>query len=331
VSLIPEFIFRAVLVRGIRTIRQNSKLLDQLFRNIDRESAEEMRKFFREQSVFIDINYPREQLKLPAIVMLLRSENEAQAYVGDSMGNGDVPDEMSFDDLDDDGVLGTAASVSTLSGEGAVVFGPYAASGGTPNTLTVAGNVWVIDQYRVGVHTIHMVGGKGVGQQRTIIANGRTSLTVKPGWTTVPNSTSEFIIRSAPSEVIGEPRGLYAREQAQQVERLGSLYTLNYQIQVIGPNPEFTIYLASIVKSILTLSRQFLEGQGIIAFKLSATDFVPRAEYQPDYAYMRALNIEFQYPFDVFAETDAITSIRVAIENLSVDGELAILSDTQIA
>lgn len=330
-SLLPEFIFRAVLVRGIRTIRQDAKLLDQLFRNVDKESASEMRRFFREQAVYLDINYPRETLKLPAIVILLRAESEAQAYLGDSMGYGSLPDEMSYDALDEEGVLGTAASVSTLSGEGPIVYGPFTALSGTANTLRIGENAWPIDQYRVGSHTVHIVGGKGIGQQRGIIANGRDVLMVKPTWSSIPDDTSVFIIRGAASEVIGEPRALYQRENEQQVERLGSLYGLNYQLQVIGPNPEFTIYLAAVVKSILTLARQFLESQGIINFKLSATDFVPRAEYQPEYSYMRALNIEFQYPFDVFAELEAVTSIRVAIESLCTDGTLDILSDTTIA
>jgi hypothetical protein len=332
VSILPEIIFRSVLVRGIRTIRQNPKLLDQLFRNLDVESAKEMQEFFRTKAIYIDINYPRETLIVPAIVMLLRAESEAQAYLGDSMGFGQVPDEMSYDSLEDsdEAVLGGAASMSTLSGEGPIVFGPYRATSGTLNTIKVGERLWQIDQYRVGAHTLHIIGGLGVGQQRGIIANGVDVAMVKPGWSVQPDDTSVFLIRGPVTEVVGEPRSSYARENADNVERLGGIYNLAYQLQVIGPNPEFTIYLASIVKSILTLGRQFLEGQGIINMKLGATDFVPRAEYQPDFSYMRALNIEFQYPFDVFAEGDAITEIRIAIESLCCNGVVTILSDTVI-
>lgn len=330
-SLIPEFIFRAVLVRGIRAIRQDSRLLDQLFRNLDQESAQEMREFFRTSAIYIDINYPREQLKIPAIILLLRAESESQAYLGDTMGHGDVPDEISYDALDGEEVLGGAASVSTLTGEGPIVFGPYQVQSATNNTLKIDELKWSIDQYKVGAHTVHVVGGKGVGQQRGIVANGQNTLMVSPNWNPTLDDTSVFLIRKVPSEIIGEPRSLYVRENAQQIERLGGLYNLAYQVQVIGPNPEFTIYLASVVKSIFTLARQFLEGQGIISMKMGATDFVPRAEYLPDFAYMRALNVDFQYPFDVYAELgEFATSIRVAIETLNVDGTISVVSDTVI-
>ncbi len=132
-------------------------------------------------------------------------------------------------------------------------------------------------------------------------------------------------------EVIGEPRTLYDRDAANQVERLGSIYNMSYQIQVVGPNPEFTIYLANIVKSIFTIGRQFLEGQGVINMKLGATDFVPRAEYQPEFSYMRAISVDFSSPFDVFTSGDVITSLRVVLEQISpIDASLNIVSDTTV-
>ncbi len=115
-------------------------------------------------------------------------------------------------------------------------------------------------------------------------------------------------------EIIGQPRAIFDKS-GPRTERLGGLYNLNYQIQLIGPNQEFTIYLHAIVKSILTLARIFLEGQGIINMQLGATDFVPRAEYQPEHAYMRALNVDFQYPFDIFKEMgDLATAFTIQLE-----------------
>lgn len=332
-SLLPEFIFRTIIVRGIRTIRQDTRLLDQLFRNLDLESAQQMREFIRTQKIYIDINYPREDLKLPAIIILLRAESEAQAFLSDSMGVGQIPDSMSYDSMEnsEEEVLGGAASVSTLSGEGPIVFGPFRASGGTNNTLSVAERTWSLDQFMAGgVRTVHILSGTGVGQQRNITANGPTAIMVRPNWSTIPDATTVFVIRDPVSEVVGEPRTLYAREGANHVERLGSIYNLSYQVQVIGPNPEMTIYLAAIVKAIFTLARQYLEGQGIMVMKLGATDFIPRAEYQPEHAYMRALNVDFQYPFDVFAELgDLASSFRIALE-CGLEGEAEVVSDTTI-
>jgi hypothetical protein len=333
VAILPEFIFRTVLVRGIRTIRNDTRLLDQLFRNLDQTSAQEMRTFFRTQAIYLDINYPRETLKLPAIVLLLRAESEFQAFVGDTMGYGDLPDAMSWDDLsDEDGVLGTAASISSMSGEGPIVFGPYPIASATANSIKADSIKWSINQFLTEPHTLHVVGGAGVGQTRGIIANGVNTISVKPNFSPALDNTSVFLIRSAAPEIVGEPRALYKRSNAKNVERLGGLYNLSYQLQVIGPNPEFTIYLASIVKSILTLARVFLEGQGIINMKMGATDFVPRTEYQPDFSYMRALTVDFQYPFDVFAELgDGVEQIKIAIETLcGTDGDIEIVSDTTI-
>jgi len=329
--ILPEFIFRTVIVRGIRMFRGDSRLLDQLFRNLDRNSASEMHTFFQKQQVYLDINYPRETLKVPAIVILLKSEQEATAYMGDSMGYGQVPDALSYDGFSGEtDVLGGAASVSTLSGEGPLRFGPQRVLSATANTLKIDNRAWTLDQWRVGNNTVHIVGGKGVGQQRGITTNGQDTLMVSPNWAPALDNTSVFVIRADASEVVGEPRsGLYQRENANVVERLGSMYGVSYQIQIIGPNPEFTIYLHAIVKSILTIGRQYLEGQGIIAMKLSATDFVPRPEYQPDFTYMRAMTAEFQYPFDVFVQpTDLAQQLRVVLEAVDDDGAVDILYDT---
>jgi len=331
--VLPEFIFRTVIVRGIRAFRGDSHLLDQLFRNLDRQSAQEMREFFQKQQIYIDINYPRETLKVPAIVILLKSEDEQTTYLGDSMGYGSVPDSLSYDDLSsDDAVVGGAASVSTLSGEGPLKFGPYRVLSATSNTLKIDSRVWAIDQWRVGSHTVQIVGGKGLGQQRGITANGQDTLMVSPGWSAVPDSTSVFTVRGEAQEIVGEPRSLYSRENANFVQRLGAMYGVSYQIQIIGPNPEFTIYLHAIVKSILTIARTFLESQGVITMKLSATDFVPRPDYQPDFTYMRAMTAEFQYPFDVFTQPqDLASGLRVVLEAIASDGGAYILSDTNVA
>jgi hypothetical protein len=47
---------------------------------------------------------------------------------------------------------------------------------------------------------------------------------------------------------------------------------------------------------------------------MTVTDFVPRTEYQPDFAYMRAMTVEFVTPFDVFEELSTVQQIQTAIE-----------------
>jgi hypothetical protein len=317
-SLMPEFIFRAVIARGMRTVRNDSRFLDQLFRNLDQQSAQQMRTFIRDQRIYLDVNYPRTDLKLPAIIILLKSEQENTAYLNDNMGVDSIPDEMTYDDYSgsDLDVLGGAASASTLTGIGPLKSGPHQVAAATNNTVRISESIWRIDQFRVGTHYIEIVSGTGAGQQRRVASNNQNTIMADGNWSTNPDGTSIFVIRAAPGEIIGEPSSLYTREAAPRIERLGSLYSLTYQIQIITQNPELTIYLHAIIKAIFTLSRLFLEKQGIINMSMSATDFVPRAEYQPDHAYMRALEVSFLYPFDVFVELqDLANALRVVLED----------------
>jgi hypothetical protein len=331
-SLLPDFIFRAVIVRGMRTIRQDNRFLDQLFRNLDQQSAAEMREFFQKNKVYVDINYPREALKLPAIIILLKSENENQAWLGDSKGVGDPPEVLSYDGDIADEVLGGTASLSSLSGQGVLEFGPFQALSGTNNTLRIASKEWDAQQYAGRDLTVHLVAGTGAGQQRSVQTNADNTLMVSPNWSTPPDETTVFEIRKPASEVIGEPRAIYDRRTNPVVERLGSMYGLNYQIQIIGPNPELTIYLHAIIKSIFTVSRTFLEGQGIINMRMGATDFLPRTEYQPDFAYMRALNVDFLYPFDVFSELgDLADTLRIEIESCPPKELASVVEDIDIS
>jgi len=83
---------QTTIVRGIKTLRNDSRFIDQLFRNLSQSDQEQIRSFITNNSIDLTINYPRDTLKVPAIVILLRSENEAPerqgVYLGDSMGYG---------------------------------------------------------------------------------------------------------------------------------------------------------------------------------------------------------------------------------------------------
>lgn len=341
-SLLPEFIFHTVIVRGIRTIRRDSRLLDQLFRNLDQRSAAQMRTFINEKAIDLNINYPRESLKVPAIVILLKSEQEGTAYLGDSMGVSSESGIFDYDgpvDQEPIEILGGAASVSTMSGIGDVVFDAYKALSGTNNTLKIGSEQWSTASF-VG-KIARLIGGTGVGQTRDVTANNEDTIMVAPNWEVNPDETTIFDIReSEAKEILGEPSSLYDRHSNTMLERRGSLYALSYQIQVIGPNPELTIYLSAILKALFTLSRIFLEQQGIINMKLSATDFIPRTEYQPDFAYMRAIGVDFQYPFDIYEELgDLATTLQIGLEaegdevsftSISLDPEPRIQTDSVI-
>lgn len=312
-SLIPEFIFQTMIVRGIKVMRNDARFIDQLFRNLDQKSIAEMREFIKTQAIDLCINYPRTTVKVPAIVILLKSETEGQAFLGDSMGV-DQPEEFSYDGGIEGEVLGGTATESTLDGNATAVSGPLQVIAGTENTVRVSTLAWQLDQFADGKHNVRIVAGTGAGQIRGISGNGRNIVMIVGRWLTIPDSTSKIEITRVATELFGEPSSLYNRRGDENpLERRGGLYNTSYQIQVIGPNPELTIFLQVALKAIFTLTRIDLERQGIINFKMGATDFAPRAEYVPDFAYMRAINIDFMNPFDVFESIQVAREIRMAL------------------
>ncbi|MCF6205352.1 MAG: hypothetical protein L3J47_00465 [Sulfurovum sp.] len=266
-----------------------------------------MRDFVTSNQVDLSINYPRSSLRLPAIVILLRNESESPqgAWLGDYMGSGH-PDELAYDGGLEE-LLGGVASVSGMSGQGLLEFGPHRVLSATLNTLSVSDRGFYSGQFVHGVSplVVHVVGGTGAGQQREISSNTHNLLMVSSDWLVTPDTTSVFEVRAKAAEVLGQPSKLYdRRDKSTIVERHGSLYSNKYQFQVVASSQEQVIYLYSILKGIFTLSRLFMEGQGIISMKMSGTDFTNRPEYLPDLAYMRVLTLEFETEFEVFTELD---------------------------
>lgn len=314
-SVIPEYILQTTIVRGIKRMRNDSSLIDQLFRNLDQKNINQIRLFLKQHAIDLAINYPRSTLKVPAIVLLLKAEKERHAFLGDFLGIED-PDEFSYDGGVDGEFLTGAASIAPISSNPKVIFGPFTAFTGTENTLRITTNEWIAQQFLQQPTIVRIVSGNGVGQIRTITANSKNVLMVDPPWTNIPDETSVFQITIQPPEVLGEPSSLYnRRDPSFSMERRGGIYDLTYQIQVIGPNPELTIYLSIILKSIFTQFRLFMEGQGIIDLRMSATDFAPRPEYQPDLTYMRAINMDFAFPFDIFeAQEGIVRSFRLCLD-----------------
>ena len=317
-SLLPEFIFQTIITRGLRSFGTDSKLIDQLFRNLDQESSSQMRRFMTEKAVDVRINYPRDSLKIPSIIILLKSEIEDTAYLADSMGVGNAPNIFDFDGGISEApieVLGGVASTSTMSGLGNIILEPSLAVSGTNNTIKIGSKKLPVNGFVN--NTIRLLAGRGKGQTRNVVANADDTLMVSPNWVINPDSTTIFDVRNPDvEEVFGEPSSLYDRYTTRNLERRGSLYSLSYQIQIIGPNPELTIYLTSIVKSIFTINRIELEKQGVINMKLGATDFIPQREGEPDFIYTRAINVDFIYPFDIFETFGSLAeSLKIDLES----------------
>jgi hypothetical protein len=294
-------------------LREDTRFVDQLFNNNSQKDKARIRSFVKNNTFDLAINYPRTELALPAIVILLKNESESQAYLGDTMGY-ELPEEMSYDDEIED-VLGGENTVSSSVGNGGIVYGPFYILSATNNTIKVSDKTFVVDDFVGKAYTLRVVGGTGSGQVRNITANSNNSIMVASNWTVNPDNTSILEIHRPDPDIIGEPDKLYPRRNAPKfLERKGSLYTNNYQLQVIAGSQEDTIYLYTIVKSIMTLSRTFLEKQGIINLKMSGSDFSNRPDYVPTVAYMRTLSMQFDAPFEVYEqESEVATNFVISL------------------
>jgi len=90
-SILPEIVLQTVLVQGIKDARRDDETLDMLFRTSSQRVVENLKDAFKEVKVNVTLNYPRENVQLPCIAILLRGEDETEAVLGDLLGEGYGP------------------------------------------------------------------------------------------------------------------------------------------------------------------------------------------------------------------------------------------------
>lgn len=325
-SIVPEYILQHVLVKGLRAIRDDGRIVDMLFRNLRQSDLERLRTFFQESTIDISLNYPDQDLHLPAVVILLKSEAESQAFLGNVMEGPQMVRALGHpfpkDELRGDATVLGAGSVATTGGGYRIYLRPTKATKGDDAAVYIAeGLVNVVDPFEEDVFVV-ILEGTGAGQTRQIlmidpIGQGFDSkITVTPAWTTNPDSTSVIEVRTAADQpgVTGEPSKLFSSQDI--IERKGVIYQATYDLLIVGPNPETTVFLYSLVKALIFLNEDFLVKQGFMNIAMSGTDFTPRTEFYPDLAYQRALTLSFSYSFDVYqkaSEATLIDKITIAL------------------
>lgn len=322
-SLIPEFILQQVLVRGFSKFREDQRYIDTLFHNLAQSDINALRKFFREKSVDLCLNYPDQDLKLPSIVILLRNESESQAFLGQLMQDESNIQRMGHpfpeDELYGDATIVGRGSESPVSIGPTVQMIPTLVVEATSTTFRLpAGTFNIIDPFEEDVFVV-VLEGIGAGQKRQIVnitpEPNSVLVDITPAWTTIPNNTSivKIISLADPEGVTGEPSKLFTTDDS--LERRGSLYKSSYQLLVLAQNQELTIFIYTAIKAMFVLGLDFMVKQGIMNFQMSGSDFAPRSEYIPAQAYQRALSIELEYSFDVIVpiEEPSARYLRVVV------------------
>jgi len=320
--MIPEYVIQKVLVRGLRLLRQDGRIVDSLFYGLQQSDLNDLRVWFRDTTIDLAINYPDADLKLPAIVLLLKGENESQAFLGNVMQPAGSILETGHPLLrDTDGGVG---STGPLFGGARVFLPPTQAVGGDATEIYLpADAIKLYDPYEEETWAV-ITSGMGSGQQRRVesivpgSSNIPTIIAVDTPWDSVPDDTSVVCLQSAqPREGVGEPSKVFSA--ADLVSRHGALYKARYQLLILGPNQESAIYLYNAVKAIMFINQHFLIQQGFMNLAMTGSDFIPRTEYYPELAYQRALDLEFDYSFDLYLPNEIAESLLYAEDTAGID------------
>jgi len=319
-----------------------------LFKNLPIDQQENIKSYILDKTIDFSLNYPRSEIKVPAIILLMKNESEAQTFLGDIAGappNYNMPDEdMAMETL---GGF-TAASTSSMSGLPAKLLGGLRVATQVVVTSTPTGSpdksgLTFVEEDQDLINELfsqksswpslklHVVGGAGIGQVKMIDAISSDRLDLVGTFGVNCDSTSVVDIRYSEDReaVYGQPVRAYETGDTSQL-RIGANYDGQYQLEVLAGNQEEVIYLYTVLKAILFAQRTFLEAQGIMSLKLSGTDLAPRSELLPDEVFTRSMTLMFTYPFDFIVEQEVARAIQVSITPHIVGADGSIYGETNI-
>lgn len=334
-AVLPEIILQRAIINGFVAIRKDPRLINMLFKNLPLAQQEQIKTFILEKQIDFSVNYPRNEIKVPAIVMLMKTESESIEFLADTMGvppNYDMPDQdMAIDTLGG----GTAASTSGMIGLPRLVLGDLRVATQIPADVTLPGGpsnsalTFVPDDQDLINEVfstrsnwpclyLHVVAGAGAGQVKPINLISSEQLDIVGTFDVNCNDTSVVDIRYArvAESTYGQPVRAYVTNNLGQV-RLGANYEGQYQLEILAGNQEEVIYLYTVLKAILFAQRKFLEAEGIMALKISGTDLAPRSELLPDEIFNRSMTLQFTYPFDFIVENEVFKAIQITLTNVN--------------
>jgi|688.fasta_scaffold01119_51 hypothetical protein len=336
-STLPEVILQRAIINGFSALRKDPRIINMLFKNLPLAQQDKIKTFFLEKTIDFSINYPRNEIKVPAVVMLMKTEAESQEFLFDIVGvppHYDMPDQsMTVDTLGG----GTATTTSGMSGLPKLVLGGLRVASQIPADVTIPGGptnsalTFVPDDQDLinevfSVRSswpclkLHVVSGAGAGQVKMINLISSDQLDIIGTFDVNCNNTSVVDIRygDALEAPYGQPVRSYAANGLGQI-RLGANYDGQYQLEILAGNQEEVIYLYTVLKAILFAQRKFLEAEGIMALKISGTDLAPRSELLPDEIFTRTMTLQFTYPFNFIVENEVFKAIQVVLTNVNPD------------
>lgn len=302
-SILPEFIIQRAIVSGYRQLRKDPRLLDTLFVNLTQQELAAVKDFVLNKNVQFSINYPRTDLKVPALILIMKNESENLPFIGDSMNTvRRLPPELSYDTIG-----GHGGSVTDLKGLPEKILGPLSVVTSDDQTVEFADEALAsLLENPPGGANLYVISGTGAGQVKQISRIRSNELDIVSTFDPYLDSTSVVDIRSTDtSEMpLGEPSRVYNANNARNLQRRGAQYEVTYHLNVIAGGQDEVVFLYSVLKALLLSQRTLLESQGIIALRISGSDFAPRTEYLPSEVFQRMMVLTFTYPFSFIQELD---------------------------
>jgi hypothetical protein len=332
-SIIPEILIQRTLRAGLESFRKDPRTIDSLFKNLSQATVTRIKDLVLNQSIGFYVNYPRQDLTIPSFVLILKNESEGQSWLGDLAGASphyNMPDQ----DMAIDTLGGHGASTSTMRGLPEKEFGPFGPEAITlhealddPSTIertrvvfrsdtaaSFAECIWEPKKGQLGPLNAHVVQGAGAGKVYQVIDIDPEGFDIAGTFVPQLDSSSLIDLRSVDDTglAVGEPSRVYPVD-ATNIVRRGSNYDVTYQLHVVAGHQEEVLFLYSIAKALLLSQKRFLEEQGIIALKLSGTDFSPKSEYLPSEVFTRVLMLQFVSPFYFLDEIEVAKRIQFTV------------------
>lgn len=90
-SVVAEKVIQEILINTLEEVKRSDTLLDYLFRDLKASDLQELKDAFKNTTISVLIGFPRKEISLPMISILLGSENESQPYIGNFLGQFNKP------------------------------------------------------------------------------------------------------------------------------------------------------------------------------------------------------------------------------------------------
>jgi|2_EtaG_2_1085320.scaffolds.fasta_scaffold06598_2 hypothetical protein len=135
-------------------------------------------------------------------------------------------------------------------------------------------------------------------------------------------------------ESVGEPPRLFDRKERIYKEVRGSGFSCSYLLQVMTDDQNFTVFLYHLIRYIVLSNISVFSTNGMHQLRLSGTDFLPQASQQPNFIFMRGINMNFLYFADHFVvegddDIEAIAKSFVIDMGLASKKDFGILTEVQ--